>query len=779
MKHLLNIFCGLMLLFPFAANCQTNLKEIDPRDIKVEISKYGDTTRYYYDEDDNKILHGRQVSRNTDGLYGEVTDIYYSYRNYNHGVLDGNVEDLHFYRDPFVKNDEWELIKQKTGSYTNGKVDGYWEEYRYSDKDQKLVLNRWEDWVNGTLFGFYNGKANIHFLFFPDSMSAMIYSGEFFLEGELLKVNKSTGIVTNVFLRQNGEFEELDDELKQLMDNYINTGDESVFQGTNCKLDVITITNPPFCDYSTLSSNVSFYDNGDFYDNNDARLNKYDIMYKYHIIYPQDFKIKILTRIKYTPTEEIKYEIEKAFGKIDSISLKIESIAKKDFRSAEDLRLYSTGHLFSSLREYFSLPKLDKENFHIIKNDLKKELEKQKKQIYDNIKEKQWIGLGEEHYYIGSWGFNSKDGIMPVYSIHTEKKYHIDPNEVEQIENYLKERKRQEEERKRQEELKRKKQEVENCLSKIYFFEGNGVNSITDDNVKSSYQKIRSEYVKERYDTITEQDIELLKKFVVFGNKIEDLSKNEMATFNQNNVEIRKVASLLCADALSIYEKEISIESKPFDDINGLNSIIDEYKNKIKMQEDFLKFAKKRQLINETENSLIEAISGNSVLLKGAMRIATGLATGQDVVDIATTVDDLSKEKKSGNKHLKKVYDEYKKSFDFSWSNNGDWAERLNTFADNQNKYLRCVSLLAEIESNDAKILEATKKLKRIKKAYSEYKETLNFETIPHSDDNKTLEEFVKFQTKVFQNITSKGEFVNDSLKKIKDLNEKKAILTK
>ena len=189
--------------------------------------------------------------------------------------------------------------------------------------------------------------------------------------------------------------------------------------------------------------------------------------------------------------------------------------------------------------------------------------------------------------------------------------------------------------------MKRKKEEVENCLSKIYFFEGNGLSSITDDNVKSSYQKIRSEYVKERYDTITEQDIELLKEFVVFSNKIDDLSKNEMATFNQNNVEIRKVASLLCADALPIYEKEISIESKPFDDINGLNSIIDEYKNKIKMQEDFLKFAKKRQLINETENSLIEAISGNSVPLKGAMRIATG----QDVADIATTVGDLSKEK--------------------------------------------------------------------------------------------------------------------------------------
>lgn len=772
MKHLLNIFCGLMLLFPFAANCQTDLKDIDPRDIKVEISKYGDTTRYYYDENDNKILHGKQVSRNTDCLFGKATYIYTSYRNYNHGVLDGNVEDLRFYRDPFVKSDEWKLVGQKKGSYTNGKVDGHWEKYSYSDKDQKLVLNRWEDWVNGTLFGFYNGKANINFSFLPDSMSAMISSGEFFLEGKLLKVNKSTGIVTNVFLRQNGEFEELDDELKQLMDNYINTGDESVFQGTNFKLDVITITNPPFCDYQTLSSDAFFYE--DYYDNNDVILNKYDIRYKYHVIYPQDFKMKILTRIKYTPTEEIKYEIEKAIGKIDSISLKIESIAKMDFRSAE-VRLYSTDYFFSSLREYFSLPKLDKENFHIIKNDLKKELEKQKKQIYDNIKEKQWIGLGEEHYYIGSWGFESKDGIMPVYSIHTEKKYHIDPNEVEQIENYLKGRKRQEEERKRQEELKRKKEEVENCLSKIYFFEGNGLNSITDDNVKSSYQKIRSEYVKERYDTITEQDIELLKEFVVFSNKIDDLSKNEMATFNQNNVEIRKVASLLCADALPIYEKEISIESKPFDDINGLNSIIDEYKNKIKMQEDFLKFAKKRQLINETENSLIEAISGNSVPLKGAMRIATG----QDVADIATTVGDLSKEKKSGNKHLEKVYNEYKKSFDFSWSNNGDWAERLNTFADNQNKYLRCVSLLAEIESNDAKILEATKKLKRIKKAYSEYKETLNFETIPHSDDNKTLEEFVKFQTKVFQNINSKGEFVNDSLKKIKDLNEKKAILTR
>ena len=695
MKHLLNIFCGLMLLFPFAANCQTNLKGIDPRDIKVEISKYGDTTRYYYDEDDNKILHGWQC-KHLEGSYWEC----YSYK---HGIFDRNTYYYYGYNDIEIK-----------GRFTNGKLDSIWYDYNFFGDDD----DTWEAWDNGDLYAYrscsgymYGYRKKFYFFNFRkvDDETAEVYKGD--VDG--LSIDNFT--VTNVFLRQNGEFDELDEELKKLMDSALkNDLDFSVFNGTQFRIGTMRIYNED--DYLPMISKSFSIDKN-------IEENSFNLNYKNGTrLTPEYYLFNILTRIKFTPVEEI-------IRICDTIEISSDDSVINNFFN----------YLKNGGGIYFT-EKLEYKTFDLDYSE-------------------------------------SNEGFPREFDI--AKLYYINPDEIGILENYFKEKKKRDEERKRQEELKRKKQEVENYLSKIYFFEGNGLNSITDDNVKSSYQNIRSEYVKERYDTITEQDIELLKKFVVFSNKIDDLSKNEMATFNQNNVEIRKVASLLCADALSIYEKEISIESKPFDDINGLNSIIDEYKNKIKMQEDFLKFAKKRQLINETENSLIEAISGNSVLLKGAMRIATGLATGQDVADIATTVDDLSKEKKSGNKHLKKVYDEYKKSFDFSWSNNGDWAERLNTFADNQNKYLRCVSLLDEIESNDAKILEATKKLKRIKKAYSEYKETLNFETIPHSDDNKTLEEFVKFQTKVFQNINSKGEFVNDSLKKIKDLNEKKAILTK
>ncbi len=697
MKHLLNIFCGLMLLFPFAANCQTDLKDIDPRDIKVEIGEYRDTTRYYYDEDDNKILHGWQCKYACSYKHtGSINDWEYYY--YKHGIFDMNT---YYYTNEIQ------------GKFTNGKLDSIWYDYNYSGDDD----DTWEAWDNGNLYAYRSYKYDYHdqtkFYFFNFSKvndeTAEVYKGD--VDG--LSIDNFT--VTNVFLRQNGEFDELDEELKKLMDSaFKNDLDFSVFNGTQFRIGTMRIYNED--DYLPMISESFSIDKN-------IKENSFNLNYKNGTrLTPPYYVFYILTRIKFTPVEEI-------------------------------IRIYDTIEISSddSVINNF---------FNYLKNG---------GGIYftENLEYKTF----DLDYSESNEGFPREFDIA--------KLYYINPDEIGILENYFKEKKKRDEERKRQKELKRKKEEVEDCLSKIYFFEGNGLNFITDDNVKSSYQKIRSEYVKERYDTITEQDIELLKKFVVFSNKIDDLSKNEMATFNQNNVEIRKVASLLCADALPIYEKEISIESKPFDDINGLNSIIDEYKNKIKMQEDFLKFAKKRQLINETENSLIEAISGNSVLLKGAMRIATGLATGQDVADIATTVDDLSKEKKSGNKHLKKVYNEYKKSFDFSWSNNGDWAERLNTFADNQNKYLRCVSLLAEIESNDAKILEASKKLKRIKKAYSEYKETLIFETIPHSDDNKTLEEFVKFQTKVFQNINSKGEFVNDSLKKIKDLNEKKAILTK
>lgn len=562
MKHLLNIFCGLMLLFPFAANCQTDLKGIDPRDIKVEISKYGDTTRYYYDENDNKILHGWQCKYAGDGYY------YRECYSYKHGIFDMNT---YYYTKMYTYY--YGNPNEIQGKFTNGKLDSIWYDYNFRDDDYD---DTWEAWDNGNLYAYRSDKYyDDHYRSFNFSKvndeTAAVYKGD--VDG--LSIDNFT--VTNVFLRQNGEFDELDEELKKLMDSALkNDLDFSVFNGTQFRIGTMRIYNE--YDYKPMISNSFSIDKN-------IKENSFNLNYKNGTrLTPEYYLFNILTRIKYTPVEEI-------------------------------IRIYDTIEISSddSVINNF---------FNYLKNG---------GGIY--FTEKLEYKTFDLDYSESNKGFPREFDIA--------KLYYINPDEIGIFENYFKEKKKRDEERKRQEELKRKKEEVENCLSKIYFFEGNGLSSITDDNVKSSYQKIRSEYVKEGYDTITEQDIELLKEFVVFSNKIDDLSKNEMATFNQNNVEIRKVASLLCADALPIYEKEISIESKPFDDINGLNSIIDEYKNKIKMQEDFLKFAKKRQLINETENSLIEAISGNSVPLKGAMRIATG----QDVADIATTVGDLSKEK--------------------------------------------------------------------------------------------------------------------------------------
>ena len=522
MKHLLNIFCGLMLLFPFAANCQTDLKGIDPRDIKVEIGGYGDTTRYYYDENDNKILHGWQCKYAGDYYYNRYYRECYSYK---HGIFDMNT---YYY---YYKNGDLKI----KGRFTNGKLDSIWYDYNYSGDDD----DTWEAWDNGNLYAYRSDKYyDDHYRSFNFSKvndeTAAVYKGD--VDG--LSIDNFT--VTNVFLRQNGEFDELDEELKKLMDGALkNDLDFSVFNGTQFRIGTMRIYNE--YDYKPMISNSFSIDKN-------IKENSFNLNYKNGTrLTPEYYLFNILTRIKYTPVEEI-------------------------------IRIYDTIEISSddSVINNF---------FNYLKNG---------GGIY--FTEKLEYKTFDLDYSESNKGFPREFDIA--------KLYYINPDEIGIFENYFKEKKKRDEERKRQEELKRKKEEVENCLSKIYFFEGNGLSSITDDNVKSSYQKIRSEYVKERYDTITEQDIELLKEFVVFSNKIDDLSKNEMATFNQNNVEIRKVASLLCADALPIYEKEISIESKPFDDINGLNSIIDEYKNKIKMQEDFLKFAKKRQLINETENSL-------------------------------------------------------------------------------------------------------------------------------------------------------------------------------
>ena len=199
MKHLLNIFCGLMLLFPFAANCQTDLKDIDPRDIKVEIGEYRDTTRYYYDENDNKILHGWQCKYAWSYKHtGSINDWEYYY--YKHGIFDRNT---YYYTNEIQ------------GKFTNGKLDSIWYDYNYSGDDD----DTWEAWDNGNLYAYRSYKYDYYdqkkFYFFNFSKvndeTAEVYKGD--VDG--LSIDNFT--VTNVFLRQNGEFDELDEELKKLM----------------------------------------------------------------------------------------------------------------------------------------------------------------------------------------------------------------------------------------------------------------------------------------------------------------------------------------------------------------------------------------------------------------------------------------------------------------------------------------------------------------------------------------------------------------------------------
>ncbi len=652
-----NLLCCIMLAIPVAGYCQIDLNSIDNINIKIETSG-ADTIRYYYDEDDNKILHGKQVDYyDVERFFGEINSIKIKYTNYKHGILDGDFFWEYRIRNPFDENDKLKVEESITGSFTNGKIDGLWEKYSYSEKEKALVLERWERWKYGIMYGFYNGNANINF-FETDLETAIIFFGKFIFDDNLLEVNEA-GIVTNAFLRQNGEFEQFNEEMQKLMDRYLETGKDSVFRGTNYRLNTITITSPPFCDYKTISREFA----------PDSAYNKYyDNSWGY---YPTAFKVHILTRIKYTPIEEIQ-EIIPLFT--DILSLK-------------------------SIRENLS------------------------------------FSLGERRYYISPI-YGGKDDDYP-FSIYAEPSYYyINPDDTTKLDEYI-------EKEIRKLEQKERTDRYLNELNKISSIESEIKTIDIDAHVLLSYKNIRSTMIKDSYDSITEQDIDFLKEFIKFSEEFKTsfVDKEIDVKFNNNDKKIKELANLYCKDILPIYQKEITNPSRVFSEISDFNSLTNDYEVAIKKQEDLINYLTKREIIANKETSFYP--------------------------------------KNTNYQHLVKFYEDYKKSFDFSWGNNGDWLNRLNEFEDNQNEYIRCISLLQQVEEKDIAIIEESKKLKRIKKVYLEYKESLNFETIPHIDKNKSLVEFIDFQTKVLNNIKSKGEEVNDSLKKAKELKDKIEVLTK
>ncbi len=616
------ILCCIILSIPLIGNCQTDINE----PIYMETFPGGDTVRFYYDESDNKILHGKQVN----------IDFYVKKEcNYKHGVLDGE----------YIKtwNYDYGVRRKIIGFYKNGVVDSIWSDYRYSEKTNQLELFHWEEWNNEKLLRLYNNKADIHLhpIDNINSSSAQIYNGVVALEYILLEINED-GIVTNAFLRQNGDIEKFNEEMQTLMDTYLETKNDSIFLKTNFRITTV------FADSRTI------YDY-------DSYLHKGKENYIGNPIGCPDIKVKILKRIKYTPVEEI-----------------IESLNEIKRRySANDMR-----NTISSIRENLC-------------------------------------------FYLGGNTFSSGPFYWHTYC-------HINPNDIDTIENYIQ----------NLEEKERRKKEVSNLLNtlKNLELERHIIRQYINEN---TYENIRSTMVKKSYKNITEKDIELLREFIGFVEDIKStfVDKKVSVTFNNNDKKIKNLAYKNCDDILPIYEKEVNNPVRTFNTISEFYKLVNEYEAAIKKQEDFINYLNKRETIKNKDNSFYQNATNY--------------------------------------KHLVKTYEEYKQSFNLSWSNNGDWVNRLNEFECSQNEYIRCCNLLEKINDNDIIIIEASKEFKRIKKAYSEYKKSLNFENIPHVDKNKSLVEFVEFQTKVLNNIKSKGEEINDSLKKVKKLNDKKEVLTK
>lgn len=625
------------------------------------------TSSFYYDDSDNKILHGKQtttVNVNEKDLIRKENEVI----TYKDGVLDGPWSyTLYFKKHVEVQWDRWtrttnDIFEEvnNSGEYKQGKPHGKWT---YSSKEDVKnpfdPINKEEKFTftcdNGKLIEF-SDHNNISYTL----DSNMIKEGTIRIGGKQYKIQD--GVVINFFNRANGDVDQVDTEVSEIIKRYIGSDDKSFQYKTRYRFEV-------------WNANKAY-----------GKLDFLKLpMYVNKIEFPEG-KIEFImaSRINYTPLSELKELID----------------YMNELPDVEYLSKY-----FELYHDY------RKKIYYINPNDLDSVI-----QHITNIKNKR-----EEEARIA-------------------------------------EEKRKEEERKRKEEEQKRKEITDlynSVLTENKKNESLLTNSYFDEKYKKpSYKKICNEMglnTISHYkqwgitDIVTANEIEQFKQLLTFISDfrtyvIED-SIND--SFYKKSKEIKEFSKIHCKDVGKVYSAEYKKHKELF---TYSFSSYAEFQNYMKtinevlaIQTQCLEFIEKRQNINTTQANM-EA-------------------------DIASI------------KQLKKEYNSYKKSFDFSWSVDTTCFDKLRKFEQYQEDCKNNIELNKEITKNEAIILELTKDFKRIKKAYLNSKESFNLLATPNNGSNKPLEDFISFQKSVIDNIKTSREATNINLKKIKDKNKIKEIL--
>ena len=233
MNH--RLFIGIsVLLFGLGHVTAQNVKTMtETTTVSVFNNDCKKTTTFYYDQDDNKILHGPMTVKGTVNNTQDPNNTF-KFRcnesvNYVHGKENGKYK----YSQKTDKKTtsgygrlktvtKTNTIDSVSGAYKEGNPDGVWIFY-YSYKEATVggsshnkLISTSLTFKNGVLAGYKNNEGvSINFTTVVDTETGTPFA---LVSGKIDEYTIRNGIVTNYFQRKNGDITPIDDiQLKKIL----------------------------------------------------------------------------------------------------------------------------------------------------------------------------------------------------------------------------------------------------------------------------------------------------------------------------------------------------------------------------------------------------------------------------------------------------------------------------------------------------------------------------------------------------------------------------------
>ncbi|MCR5554639.1 MAG: hypothetical protein K6F29_03805 [Bacteroidales bacterium] len=223
------ILITLLFLGVYAQKTQTSKRVYTN---SMDNNEYTEVSSYYFDENDNKILHGKTITTcNVNNVY-DANNSYAKTYNETITYLNGKKDGAYSYYDKLARKDLIELNRRKrvverfleeskTGSYKSGKLDGEWTISKKEKMinpftgDENSELSKKITFKAGKVIGCAQDNYNVTF---ADTIGLpiILLKGNYCISGQYEKYKISKNLVTNLFLRGNTE-ENIDEKTQNLI----------------------------------------------------------------------------------------------------------------------------------------------------------------------------------------------------------------------------------------------------------------------------------------------------------------------------------------------------------------------------------------------------------------------------------------------------------------------------------------------------------------------------------------------------------------------------------